>query len=286
MTETLFFGNGFNMLADDKCTSWDTLVKSTNMSINEEQIPNTLLFEYLFIKSAAKTDTQVKERLCADMAYYQSSKELRLLIQKRFTHYISTNFDMAFHDAVRKCYPAIKVKEVNSTEKLYSIRRHYTYTSGNIKKVYWPIHGECARPASIMLSYDHYCRYIAKIQNYIKGEYRTSERDTSPYADRLTDRLTKGITTPFSWIDLFYISNVHMMGFGLSYDEIDIWMLLTDRKRKLLCNNGLIKNKIRYYSIGPMPNGKKDLLTNLGVDIVESSLVDYHKIYGKLINSI
>ncbi len=63
-------------------------------------------------------------------------------------------------------------------------------------------------------------------------------------------------------------SNVYILGFGLGYEEIDLWYFLTVRKR-LIRENIIERNKIIYYSINDnsFDTGKAKLLEALDVKV-------------------
>lgn len=51
-----------------------------------------------------------------------------------------------------------------------------------------------------------------------------------------------------SWIDAFFYMNVHIIGLGLDFSEIDLWWLLTRCARLIQkLGKGKIENKIYYY---------------------------------------
>lgn len=50
-----------------------------------------------------------------------------------------------------------------------------------------------------------------------------------------------------SWIDLFFICDVHIIGLSLEYAEIDLWWILNYRA-KLIQDGRIIKNKIFFYT--------------------------------------
>ena len=62
----------------------------------------------------------------------------------------------------------------------------------------------------------------------------------------MVERLRSNDIQIHSWIDLFFTTNVHIIGFGLDYSEQDIWWILNKRKRYMYENKGNIRNKIHY----------------------------------------
>lgn len=99
-----------------------------------------------------------------------------------------------------------------------------------------------------MLGLDHYCGEIGKIDNYIKGTYRYTEEKEIITEISIADKLKEKKFTNSSWIELFFNSNIHIVGFSLDYAEIDLWWILNKRARMKKSELGsLIKNKIFFY---------------------------------------
>lgn len=139
----------------------------------------------------------------------------------------------------------------------------------------WNIHGTYNdRPDSftIQYGYEHYCGCIGKIDNYLKGTYtyqlRKKEISIPPMYKKLQDdKLRKGE----SWIDLFFFSNVHILGLNLSPEEIDLLYILNLRSRWL--RDPKIKNRIRNRIVfyGQPTNAVKALLKQFSVEVRSSS---------------
>lgn len=102
---------------------------------------------------------------------------------------------------------------------------------------------------------------------------------------KLLDRLKDGIDEPFSWIDLFFIADIYMIGFGLLYDEIDLWWVLTRRKR-LIRQGYDIKNRVYYC--GNVDSGKEKLFATMGVKVIkpDAGKGDYKGQYMSLLDKI
>ncbi len=71
-----------------------------------------------------------------------------------------------------------------------------------------------------------------------------------------------------SWPYVMLHSNIYILGFGLGYEEIDLWYFLTIRKR-LIREKIIERNKIIYYSINDnsLDIGKAKLLEALDVEV-------------------
>lgn len=93
------------------------------------------------------------------------------------------------------------------------------YQGKEKSKVVYYIHGDMHHPKSIMLGLDHYCGSIGKINDYLKDHYDYS----GTILLDLPKRLSQGINDIMSWIDLFFMSNIYIVGIGLDYSETDLW---------------------------------------------------------------
>lgn len=123
-------------------------------------------------------------------------------------------------------------------------------------------------PSTIMLGLHQYCESVGRITAYLNGKYSYSLNKEQTDIASIKERLSEGIDFPESWIDLFFISDVLMIGFGLLYEEIDLWWILASRKR--LIRQGVALNNHVYYC-GTVEPGKRKLLETLDVEIVEPS---------------
>ena len=166
-----------------------------------------------------------------------------------------------------------------------------------------------------MLGLDHYGGALAKTQSYIKGEYfriqkRNGKDITYANVPSMRERLKSGgVLNPddfgfkdsgsglMSWIDAFFMTNLHIIGITLDFSEIDIWWLLSRRAR--LLKSKLANNKIFYYPTYPLSQihehlPKLRLLERLGVvimhhkitDDIETGVVNYRAIYDYQIHQL
>ena len=180
----------------------------------------------------------------------------RLLANTPFTDYITTNYDHSFELTLKE--EGYVEGKGNMSEKTYSIRRHRTFHKGSISKRIWHIHGDLERPRSFMLGYDHYCGGLAKINEYVKGNYKSSE-GLSHKINKIEERFKEGqhFQDIKSWIDLFFLYDVHFIGYGLDLSEIDIWWLLNRRIRMFKEQKMHITNSIFFHSTGKKKKDKE-----------------------------
>lgn len=291
MESTIFFGNGFNLLSKNQ-PSWDGLLKEISDKDFDGKIPNTMKYEaiiaqkpftergYLLFNDGSRillndgsrlvyeqhAENSMKDKLAERMKQMPSNRFYELLLDMPVVNYITTNYD----NVLIRGFKGKHVKG-HKPENLYSLRRFYEFGDVQLDRRLWPIHGCYESPKSIMLGLDQYCGSIGKINDYVKGQ---AEID-GVRIKKIEERLQESIPTVFSWIDLLFTTDVHIIGFGLPYEEVDIWWLL-DRRMRLIRKGGvdpLVRNKIFYYSTAASSKDftpdKRQCLQAYGVEIVE-----------------
>ena len=250
-------------------------------------LPFPLIYEYLILKEQKQyqeknmraISAMMREKLKKQLERFtpQNHPEsvLHALADLRADDYLTTNYDTFLH-RILELRDYEQAASQNSETK-YSIRRHILMrkqeTSHSCRL--WNIHGTYNdRPDSftIQYGYEHYCGCIGKIDNYLKGTYtyqlRKKEISIPPMYKKLQDdKLRKGE----SWIDLFFFSNVHILGLNLSPEEIDLLYILNLRSRWL--RDPKIKNRIRNRIVfyGQPTNAVKALLKQFSVEVRSSS---------------
>lgn len=293
--QSILFGNGLNLIGN-KNPSWEQLLKTISKEKLDDAIPNTLKYEAIILSNPYKgtpeklitadgkslndskgyplfVSTIVEEALKKDIATqlqkFVPNEAYALMAALPVEHFLTTNYDNTLFKVEKA--PFVVDKKFRQ-EQLYSIRRHYVLESSDQIKQYWPIHGNVDSPKSIMLGYDHYSGSLSKIENYIKGKY---EMPGYGIMESITKRLEVGVSKIYSWIDLFFMTDVHIIGQGLDYAEMDLWWILNKRSRIKQRNSRLIKNRVIFYPDYAIPNHKRQMLKGFDVEICD--LKEYPK---------
>lgn len=258
MKNTLLFGNGFNQLTNSG-PSWDYLLERLkgNNTFKHDKLTNTLIYERIFLerdKLSLENEIIIKEEVASMMEEIDGSTFYQKLIDLGFKNYITTNYDYAF----KKTLNQNNINE--NTEKVYSIRRNLDFESLKV----WHIHGELDNPKSIQLGLDHYAGYISKIDSYIKGNYEYKNYGETKKVDSIIKKLQSSKYDDVSWIELFFNSNIHILGLGLDYSEIDLWWILNKRARLMMDNS--INNRIIFYT-NKIDEQKEGLLKSFKVEV-------------------
>ncbi len=151
----------------------------------------------------------------------------------------------------------------------------------NLTQRIWHIHGEGRKTGSIVLGHEYYGKLIGKYREYIKEqEYFRKEIPK------------RGIEIK-SWIDLFMYGDVHILGFGFDYAEIDLWWLLNE-KFSMKQSRG----RTFYYDLPPEAFQNTDsrkvlqkanhhrLLSVLGVEVRCDGPSEYLEMYTHCIKGL
>lgn len=299
MENTIFFGNGINLLSP-KNKSWKALLDEIKESrtFDHSTLPNTMIYERILMERPIKThevlkeEYSVKSNIASLMSTIEPNEIYSFLYLMNFQHYLTTNYDNAFIDSI------LNLKEINlpiieySTEDVYSLRRRKRISNQKEQeKNFWQIHGEIRKPATIMLGLDHYCGSVAKINDYIKGGYNYEISKEKIIEDSIEKKFEKNSFTKTSWVEFFYTTNVHIIGFSLDYSEIDLWWVLNKRARAMKGSvlNKFVKNKVIFYCT-EIDEQKKGLLESLNVIVKVQELpktkTKYYDYYQNLVDKL
>lgn len=258
MENTLFLGNGFSKSVFKDIPSWSGLFDG-----DDDLIKNyTILYEMYRIKKGKEgwQEDKIKENLIQRIREPFSESSLQedirnlyrfgeYLLQYNVNNIITTNYDNGIELILCQfCGYHVEVPTGMVSEKIYSIRTHKLLRNdetGHEVKL-WKIHGDLDRIQSITLGFDQYCGSLAKLMDYVKGTYRSSKGGkATECAVPMQEKCASGVFDDLSWVELFFKSNMYIVGFGMNFSEIDIWWLLNKRARFML-DTPNIKNKITF----------------------------------------
>ena len=288
METTILYGNGINRLSENGI-EWKDLLRKASGLLGE--IPNfnnnTMLYEYIVLPEAvpladceghlllsrdgepfwAKNESEesVKNGL-KKFLYGGKSWFYKNLADLHADHYLTTNYEHYLDDEFTVCDGRGHQDKSSGVESLL-----YDYAVGmndGHKASLWNIHGSIKVPQSILLGVNEYCKYVVAIEKYLQEE---------------KDRKK-------SWVDLLTETNVHILGLGLAFEELDLWYLLTRRMRRIK-QGERIDNKIFFYQIadkGESRNAVVAMLVATGVEVITIELQndDWNKAYQDIYERI
>ncbi len=259
---TLFVGNGFSRAVFQDVPSWEKLFRKKDKSL--KAIKNlTFLYEASRLKSGqgGASEAKVKKELVKKIRVF--SKKLSgsavkhlasfgdLLRSHNIHDIITTNYDKGIeHILMSACgYRKQKTPKSLLVERIYNIRTYklFRHAGTNHEVRLWKIHGDLDRTKSITLGFDQYCGALSKIESYVKGTYcSTRGEPSSKCKGSILDKCRcPKLFDHISWVELFFRTNVYIVGFGMDFSEIDIWWLLNKRAR-LKLEAPEIQNSINF----------------------------------------
>ena len=153
--------------------------------------------------------------------------------RKNIHNIITTNYDEGIEIILcNKCgYKKLEKPEGLVPEEVFSIRTYKVFENSvlNHRVKLWQIHGKLERIKSITLRFDQYCASLSKLCSYLKGQYESDKgpKCRIPMIEKYETQTFDGL----SWAELFFYTNVYIVGFGMDFSEIDIWWLLNKRIR-------------------------------------------------------
>lgn len=302
MEHTIFFGNGVNLSGTNN-PSWKAILHDImgEHPFPSDRLPNTMIYDCsVLLQHKANTEVlttehEIKERLAAMFREIAPAPILLDLYELGAKHYITTNYDDAFLRSLQGKYDLTRSQSSRNTEDIYSVRRKTELQDETGREAtLWHIHGTIEKPKSIMLGLDHYCGYVGRIGDYVKGTYTYTFERNIVKEDSIAKKLSEQSYTECSWIELFFSSHVHILGFSLDYSETDLWWLL-DRRARMKRDPQLadrIKNRITFYCMeDELCVQKKQLLESFDV-IVDTypqqpqAAKDYSAFYQATIEKI
>lgn len=281
--KTVFIGNGINFFSDKKMKWKDLLVDlmQTN-KFDLDGLPYAMAYEQIRLswqrENNQENSSQLKEYIADKLKDYPSNKMCKKILDSGFSNYITTNYDTTIENSFLDMNDGNFLEGNNQEEKYYSIRRSVSLK--NNKKIVvgkvWHIHGEINPSKSIMLGFNHYIGSAAKVDSYIKGTYKSDSDKTIKKITKMEDKIESNSYDNLSWIELFFNTDVHIVGFSFDFYEIDLWNILTKRARfKSLSNNIYYYTKLLSQvseSDKDIEMRKRELLRNLSVEIIEVPL--------------
>lgn len=231
----IFFGNGLNRVSEG--LDWEELLRKISHGQILKDIPLTFQYEYICLSRDAEIfdkgpscsigENELKERIANQLSNIKSNYIYEALAKMPVNHYITTNYDKTLENTLKKMgYHKI---QSDSNESRYSIHRYSIFEKDNDTKQIWHIHGNIDKCNSIIMGYDKYCGELSKMNDWVKGSYKIAKKPIEAIHSRFSN--APGDKDIKSWIDLFFTSNIHIIGYSMPFDEIDLWWLLDKRKR-------------------------------------------------------
>lgn len=262
--------NGINRLSNREA-SWAHVLRALrgpNASPVELEYlkhkPFALVYEEVLLSGPSadkQSDEQEMKKRIAKLVNGLSTNEFhRRVMKSGVKHVLTSNYDYGFERASGHRHERKSLMRENK----YSVFRRRSAGSTYV----WHIHGESGAPNSITLGYDQYSGYLQKLRGHATADRESDSGSPFKRGDRAFDT-TDG--TVYSWLDVFLKDNIHIVGLGLDYTEIDLWWALTYKAR--LKARGWAVGKTTFHDWhfdrpDEQSLAKRSLLKALAVEVV------------------
>lgn len=249
----LFTGNGLHRAFED--AGWDKLLKDLSGGrFTEDEWDSLKKLPYPQLAIAA-TGNHLSEGMKKASELYINSGVLpgeddliRQAADVGFDAILTTNYSYeiekalcpGFHITASRAsgYRKITCKDKPRAEAaaLY----YYLLVPYQDKEIaIWHIHGEAAKPDTMIIGHYYYGRLLSRIQTYTAEtikRYKIAERSGDLFYPR-------------SWVDYVLFGDVHIVGQGMDFSEMDLWWLMDCKKlygkgRTVLYKPGMSREQV------------------------------------------
>lgn len=280
--KTLLLGNGINHL-NTTGISWEEviqkLLKFTKIkkikNINKKPFP--LVYEEIALSYFRKSritdspDTELKSYISSILREMNFNKIHKRIVNSRIKNILTTNYDYCLENSEVGCEKA----DLGRENKFSLFRRR------KLNETFiWHIHGEIEKPNTITLGYDHYAGYLWRIKDYLHNSSPFIHSNYNFYEN----------SKIFSWVDLFLLTDLYIVGLSLDYSEVNLWWLLIHKERLKL--RGKPVGETIYYQIydndiSDYEEAKLSLMESIGIKTISiESKYNYKHAYNIIFNEI
>lgn len=221
----LLLGNGINRAFNED--SWSELLKKIKLDkYNDDpsnyEMPMPLKATLLTDNNANKS---IAKKLDKKKVYGPYNQDLinflRRYTKLEFTDILTTNYGYEIEASLLEDGKINnnRLKKIQGCKKIKERNVRYFYKFDTTKV--WHIHGEYRKAQSLVLDHKSYCDIISQCKDRVVS-----------FRNRLNEKLKKnqnGWLEITSWVDVFLLGDVYIVGFGMDFSEIDLWWLIGEK---------------------------------------------------------
>lgn len=257
--KVLLVGNGLN-LSFGNVESTDSIIRRVWKENHNDVLPEDksrhVIWNLPFpLQVVAASEDKVQscmddlaDKFVKDVIEKKQIDLIKNILDVGFDSILSTNYSLEFEKSIidsftkNKAYKYYKVTQKQSNQQeQFGIYQATEIPYGN-NPLLWHIHGTALRKKSLVMGQLYYGKLLTEVTsraNAVNAAYALNNRDCNGYS-------------PKSWVDYFLIGDVYIMGFSNDFSEMDIWWLLSYKKR------AFPDSKVYFYE--PAINGEKELM--------------------------
>lgn len=281
--QCLLLGNGINRLFNDP--SWEMLIKDeldySQSAVTYEEIrsmPSTM-------QIVVATNDSVNDRmrvLSEKLAALNMQKERESFLQKMLDipvdDILTTNYSFELEIADRKKLSkrqySSHLQDTFDLEAKHKAFRLYQFYETSKGKRIWHVHGDIAKPDTMLMGHYYYAKQLKAIQDCVAKavrRYTICQRQGEEFRS-------------FSWVDQFLTGDIYILGLGMYLYESDLWYLLCCKKRNFP------NTSVFFYDKECGDKTVNMMLSVYGVNIIDQLALgvsgEYLEFYGAAISDI
>lgn len=260
----LLLGNGINRLFND--SSWKDLIsnelKKSNNSLSYreiKQMPATMQIVAATNGSVGSRMKDMSDELMNISLSDDRTAFLQEILQMPITDILTTNysFELEIADGMmlsKRQYSA-KLRSTFDLKHRHKRFRLFQYYETETGKRIWHIHGDAAKPDTMMMGHYYYAKQLSDLQECIAKSvqrYKICEKKGEVFQS-------------YSWVDRFLTTDVYILGLGMYLCEDDLWYLLCCKKKNFP------ETKVYFFDKDCSNYETNIMLRTYGVQIISGS---------------
>lgn len=266
LPQLLLLGNGLNRSFQGDKASWKELLRENSFN---QAVPEDITVP-LSLEVVLRTENRAKEMMkkqSESLYGIVSSEEYKATLQKvlavGFDSILTTNYgyelESAGLDTPKVTKSALAKMSRSTTGRIDSEFLLHTYnelTYANHLNHIWHIHGEAKKPSTMVIDHYHYGSLLNRFINFYRWRGDDAYKSLRRFAELPKE----------SWLDVFMMSDVYILGQGLDFAEMDLWWLINRKCHEAA--HGRAKGSIYFYEpkSDRTYDGKIELLKIYGVE--------------------
>ncbi|MBR3358564.1 MAG: hypothetical protein IKG46_12175 [Solobacterium sp.] len=284
----LLAGNGIcQSIGMNSCYGIIEEIRKEKNPAADPEVLEKLQFPHQIVAATNDHVDENMKRLTQGMLKAEYSEEdtefLKDLLDHMPEFILTANYSTELESAAFGRYTAFtyrtntwKSAEMRGSADSLGLNRYTMIPVGERQKQVWHIHGNAMKPTSIVMGHYYYGKLLREIEEYIPVFLKNYKMAVSKGEQEIAVR---------SWVDLFMLCDVHILGFSMDPAEMDLWWLLCCKKRHFP------ETQVYFYEPDPARitnSGKELLMKAYGANIITTPdfTGDYRQYYRDTIRMI
>lgn len=262
----LLIGNGINRYFKEQ--SWEEMIKE-ELSVSEqdcsfEDIKNMPSTMQIVVATRDQVDVRMKylsdhlmnlNMTAEKIAFLQGLENLPVddILTTNYSFELEATCGMQLR---KTTYSASLKSSFELENKDKRLRLFQYYETPNQKRI-WHIHGDVAKPDTMLMGHYYYAKQLRAVQDCVAKSvrrYQYCQKENLPFA-------------AYSWIDQFLVGDVYILGLGMYMCETDLWYLACCKKRNFP------DTKIYFYDLEIKEISQRKLMEAYNIQIVEGKKI-------------